>query len=190
MRERKKLKTRRAIQDHALRLFAERGYEATTVEQIAAAAEISPSTFFRYFKTKEDVVVEDEYDPMFVHLFAAAPVDQPPVAAMRHVLREAFASMDAADLAKVLARAKLIMSVPALRARSFENMLRTMQMFGSSVAERLGRGSDDFAVRVFAGACFGTLMSAVFTWLESDGDADLGALADQALAHLEAGLPL
>ena len=62
LRDRKKQKTRWSIQEHALRLFQEHGYDQTTVDQIAAAAEISPSTFFRYFKTKEDVVVQDEYD--------------------------------------------------------------------------------------------------------------------------------
>jgi AcrR family transcriptional regulator len=83
LRERKKAKTRRTIQEHALRLFAEQGYEATTVDQIAEAAEISPSTFFRYFATKEDVVIEDDYDPLLIRAFIAQPASLSPVAAFR-----------------------------------------------------------------------------------------------------------
>src|SRR5262245_62385563 len=115
LRERKKLKTRWAIQEHALRLFATQGYEATTVDQIAAAAEISPSTFFRYFKTKEDVVLEDEYDPMLIGALAAAPKDLAPVPALRYAMREAFSSLDQSELPKVLERSKLTLSIPALR---------------------------------------------------------------------------
>jgi AcrR family transcriptional regulator len=62
LRERKKAKTRATIREHALRLFRDHGYDATTVEQIAAAAEVSPATFYRYFTTKEDVVLQDDLD--------------------------------------------------------------------------------------------------------------------------------
>src|SRR5206468_9013892 len=86
LRERKKRKTRWLIQAQALRLFREQGYDQTTVDQIAAAAEISPSTFFRYFKTKEDVVLEDEYDPMLLGAFDAAPPDLRPIPALRHAI--------------------------------------------------------------------------------------------------------
>ena len=81
LRERKKAKTRAAIQEHALRLFMEQGYEQTTVEQIADAAEVSPSTFFRYFPTKEDVVMYDAFDPLMVEAFRAQPgsgLEDPP----------------------------------------------------------------------------------------------------------------
>ena len=64
LRERKKAKTKSAIQSHAIRLFREQGFAATTVEQVAEAAEVSPSTVFRYFATKEDLVVNDDYDPI------------------------------------------------------------------------------------------------------------------------------
>src|SRR5689334_23855993 len=62
LRERKKARTRAAIRRHALRLFRANGYQRTTVEQIAAAAEVSVSTFFRYFPTKEDLILQDDMD--------------------------------------------------------------------------------------------------------------------------------
>src|SRR3954449_11756401 len=83
LRERKKQKTRWAIQEHALRLFAQQGYEATTVEQIAAAAEISPSTFFRYFPSKEDLVIQDQYDDMMIAVIARAKPGTHPIAMIR-----------------------------------------------------------------------------------------------------------
>src|SRR5262249_41621602 len=90
LRERKKAKTRAAIQRHALRLFRDHGYEATTVEQIAAAAEVSPSTFFRYFPTKEDVVLYDDFDPLLIAAFEAQPPELTPMQAMRGAMREVF----------------------------------------------------------------------------------------------------
>ncbi len=189
LRELKKQKTRWAIQEHALRLIAQQGYDATTVEQIAAAAEISPSTFFRYFKTKEDVIVEDEYDPMFVELFAAAPAGDSPISTLRHAIRAAFAQMQPADREKLLARSKLVMSVPALRARNFENLLPTIRLIAQSLAGRLGRPADDLDVQALAGACIGAVLPALFTWVESDGTEDLAELLDRALAVLE-GLSL
>src|SRR5436190_7153919 len=114
LRERKKQKTRWAIQEHALRLFAKQGYDATTVDQIAAAAEISPSTFFRYFRTKEDVVIEDEYDNVMAGLALAAPPEVSPVEAMRQAIHSGFSAMGAEELRKMDERMRLIMSVPAL----------------------------------------------------------------------------
>jgi AcrR family transcriptional regulator len=190
LRELKKQKTRWAIQEHALRLIAQQGYDATTVEQIAAAAEISPSTFFRYFKTKEDVIVEDEYDPMLIEFFSAAPLGKTPVATLRHAMRAALGQMSAAELQKVLARTKLIVSVPALRARNFENLAGTIRVIAEGLAGRLGRPADDFELHTFVGACLGALLPAIFRWVDGDGKEDLAELADQALALLESGLRL
>src|SRR5207245_11555285 len=86
LRERKKLKTRKAIQENAFRLFAEQGYEATTVEQIAEAAEVSPSTFFRYFPSKEEVVLQDDFDPLIYEVLLAQPAELSPIEAVRQTV--------------------------------------------------------------------------------------------------------
>jgi AcrR family transcriptional regulator len=189
LRERKKAKTRAAIQQHALRLFREQGYEATTVEQIAAAAEVSPSTFFRYFPTKEDVALYDALDPLVMAAFEAQPQELSPVEALRGAMREVFAGLPPAEMRDLQERMTLIRSVPQLRARMLEEFSRTVQMTAEMVARRLGKPPDDFAVRTFAGALAGVAM-AVMLAAEDDPNADLLALLDRGLTHLEAGLPL
>jgi len=185
LRERKKARTRAAIQRHALRLFREQGYGATTVDQIAAAAEISPSTFFRYFKTKEDVVLEDEYDPILLGAIAAAPPELNPVAAMRYAVREGFSVLDQAALAKVLERIKLTLSVPALRMRVLDSFTSQFELFGGAMASRVGRSTEDFQLRVLAAAFFGAILAAMLTWVESDGKENLADLLDRGLAQIE-----
>src|ERR1051325_569606 len=86
LRERKKAKTRWTIQENAFRLFAEQGYEATTVEQIAEAAEVSPSTFFRYFPSKEEVVLQDDFDPVIYEVLVAQPAELSPMEAVRRTI--------------------------------------------------------------------------------------------------------
>src|ERR1700729_1580107 len=76
LRERKKIKRRRAIQTAALRLFEARGYEHTTVEQIAEAAETSTTTFYRYFPTKEDVVLDAPSPPIVEATIASQPAGE------------------------------------------------------------------------------------------------------------------
>ena len=83
LRERKKARTRAAIREHALRLFREQGYGATRVEQIAEAAEVSPATFYRYFPTKEDVVLQDDLDVLTLEALEAQPAGLSPLAAVR-----------------------------------------------------------------------------------------------------------
>src|SRR5579871_1588889 len=92
LRERKKARTRASIREHALRLIREQGYDATTVDQIAEAAEISPSTFFRYFPTKEDVVLQDDFDILAVGSFLEQPAELSLVGAFRAATKETLAS--------------------------------------------------------------------------------------------------
>jgi AcrR family transcriptional regulator len=198
LRERKKARTRAAIREHAFRLFREQGYDATTVEQIAEAAEVSPSTFFRYFPTKEDVVLLDDMDLLWLEAVRAQPPDLSPVAALRAGMRDAFASIPAAELEQVREGMRLALTVPAVRARSLDELARTIGIIGAGLAERSGRDPADPAVRVFAGAVVGVAMAAWITigagdlanLAEKDDLADFAAKFDEALALLEAGLPL
>src|SRR5215218_9678164 len=116
LRERKKAKTRAEIQRQALRLFRERGYEETTVSQIAEAAEVSESTFFRYFPTKEDVVLWDEFDPLIFEAFKKQPPEMGPIRALRESIRDVLSGTSAAEKADLLGRLEVLMSVPPLRA--------------------------------------------------------------------------
>jgi AcrR family transcriptional regulator len=193
LRERKKARTRAAIREHALRLFREQGYDATTVEQIAEAADVSPSTFFRYFPTKEDVVLLDELDVLAIGAFEAQPADLSPIAAFRAAARDAFASLGADELARLRETAELTLTVPELRARAMDEFGRTIGVIAEAVARRSGRDQDDFAVRILAGAIVGVIMAATMPWHEwaaEDPGTDMLARIDAALCHLEAGLPL
>src|ERR1700760_3132545 len=92
--QRQKARTRATIRAEALRLFREQGYHATTVEQIAAAAEVSPSTFFRYFPTKEDVVLQDDMEPLLAEAIEHQPPELGVVAAVRASLRTVISHLD------------------------------------------------------------------------------------------------
>jgi AcrR family transcriptional regulator len=184
LRERKKQKTRWAIQEHALRLFAAQGYDATTVEQIAEAAEVSPSTFFRYFRTKEDVVSEDRYDDLVVAAIEAAPPGLGPLATMRHAMKVSFGDLKPGENEEILTRMRLVLSVPSLRARTMTNLLDSTNVFAPPLARRLGREPDDFDVRAFVTGCMSAAGIGVFAWYDSDGRGNLGELMDRALAAL------
>lgn len=188
LRERKKARTRAAIREHALRLFREQGYEATTVEQIAEAAEVSPSTFFRYFPTKEDVVLHDDMDLLWMDVYRAMPADLGPIAAMRAAVRTAFAGLGAAELDQLRQTMELATAVPAVQARMLTEFARTTQVIADAVADRSGRPASDFAVQALAGAVVGIALAA---WFDKPGDlARFGDRFERGLALLEAGLPL
>jgi AcrR family transcriptional regulator len=189
LRERKKAQTRAAIQSHALRLFREQGYDATTIEQIIEAANVSETTFFRYFPTKEGVVFQDTFDPLIVGAYQAQPPGLPPVPAMRAAFAALFAHMSAEQQAEQRERVALVLSVPRLRAAMLDQFAEAMQLLAGAMAERAGRRPDDFAVRTVAGALVGVMM-AVLAAMADDPDADLASLIDQAIAHLETGLSL
>jgi AcrR family transcriptional regulator len=190
LRERKKLRTRRAIRHEAFRLFAEQGYENTTVDQIAAAAEVSPSTFFRYFPTKEDLVVTDDYDPFLESALRARPAEEPPLAILKFAMTEGLRLILDEDREEILARMLISRQIPALRARAMAEAENSRGVLLRVLSERTGRAVDDYDLRVVVAAALGAATTAMDAWTESGGRADIVRLMDRAMDLLTSGLPL
>ena len=189
LRERKKLKTKTALQKEAMRLFLEKGYDETTIEDIAEAVDISPSTFFNYFPTKEDVVFQDELDPLILEAFDAQAHDVNLIRRLRVAMKKVFENLTPEQERLVQQRTQLFLTTPELRGAMLSQFADLVDQIAALLATRVGKKPDDFAVRNIAGAVLGVLLSS-FLVLTKDPKADMARIADSALAHLEAGLPL
>lgn len=189
LRERKKAKTRAAIQSHALRLFRRDGYDATTVQQIIEAADVSESTFFRYFPSKADVVLTDDFDPLIVESFLGQPAELRPIPALRAAFRAVFAGLTDAQQAEQRDRMLLVMSVPELRAAMLDQFAAAMRLMTEMFAQRAGRDASDMRVRTVAGAVVGAAIAAIFS-LTDDPGADFPTRLDEAMELLDGGLEL
>lgn len=182
LRERKKQQTRAAIQREALRLIAERGYESTTCEQIAAAAEVSAATLFRYFPTKEDIVLQDGYDPVIATAVVSRPRAEPPLVAVRRGFADALAEVYLGDVEPIRQRTALILSVPALRSRAREQNASLVAHLQQALAVRSGSAGNVLEIEVAAASCAAAVSVAVERWATRGGD--LPAIVDEALASL------
>ncbi|HME50205.1 TetR family transcriptional regulator [Mycobacterium sp.] len=161
LRERKKLKTRETIRREAFRLIDENGWANTTVEQIAEAAEVSPSTFFRYFPSKESVLMADDLDPVLMAAFERQPADLSPAVALRRAFEATIETISDDQWEFERTRQRLVFSIPELKAAQFDEYYRTIRMLTEALARRLGRDAGDFEVRVFAGALAGAMMAVI-----------------------------
>lgn len=177
-------RTKAEIQRCALALFTKQGFEETTVAEVANAAEVSPMTVFRYFPTKEDLVLTDDYDETLVFKIRQTPVDQDLVTRISAALLSGLAEANEEERRAMLARLRLAVRTPALRGRRWENIHRTQE----TIVDGIGAAdeSDRLHVAVAAGACLGVLTIALFHWAERDGDPI--ALARKAFAMIGAQL--
>ncbi|WP_443049840.1 TetR/AcrR family transcriptional regulator [Streptomyces sp. NBC_00287] len=189
LRERKKIKTRTAIRAATYALIREQGYDATTVEQIAERAEVSPSTVFRYFPTKEDIVLTDEFDPLLLDEIRARPADEPWMDTLRHVMTKAIGLALEEDAEVLRLRSHLMVQVPTVRSRMLESMSVTGRMLSEAVAERTGRDRESLEVRVFTMSLIGGLAEITMYWAEHEFRDDLHDLLHRALDVIEHGLP-
>ena len=187
LRERKKAKTKSAIQRHAVRLFTAQGFAATTVEQVAEAAEVSPSTVFRYFPTKEELVIFDPYDPVIFAEFRRQPPELSLIQAWRYALRSAFENMTEDEITGQLERGRLVLSVPELWGATLNDTKNSLEIMMNLSAERVGRPPTDPELRATVGAFFGVMLTAALDWVRTEDRLVLTKL-DEAMAFLDSGL--
>jgi AcrR family transcriptional regulator len=148
LRERKKEKTRLAILDAALDLFLEQGYESTTVEQIAGIVDISPRTFFRYFTSKDHLVLwfHDHGEEIMLETLASRPQDEPPFTALMHALRAVLSDMEDSapeESARYLKLRRILEENPRLIGQSVARGAETERRLAEKVAARRGTDPDD-----------------------------------------------
>lgn len=179
-RQRKKTATRDRIRTCALGLFADQGYDATTVEQIAAAAGVSHMTVFRYFPTKEDIALSDSYDPLLIERLQQTPATMPLTERIRTALIGGLRPVYETDRNALLSQNQLIISTPALRERLWADQLATQQL----ILGALHGPNPDFPAKVTVAACLAAVTTAVITWAENNGTPELPDLIDQAFDTL------
>jgi AcrR family transcriptional regulator len=184
LRERKKAQTRKSIQEHALRLFLGKGYDATTVEEIAAAAGVSHMTFFRYFPTKEDVVLADEYDPLLFEKIAGRPPEEPAIERVRHAVADGLKLIYAVDAELLLRRTRLILGTPQLRARLWEQQIASEGLIVHALSRGRERPESALRLRVVAATCLTVIVTAALEWIESNGKRELPDLIDEVFETL------
>lgn len=184
LRARKKIKTRAALRREAIRLIEEQGFAGTTVEQIADAAEVSTSTFFRYFSAKEEVLLSDDMTQPVIDAFIAAPHELSPVAAYRHAVAAAFSALTAVEREDAVAGERLLYSVPEARGVIYTEYVRLIGLLADALKARLDEPSEEFDRRMMAGAIVGVVMAA------SDGTPLPENTIARGLAFLEASMTL
>ncbi|MUL83183.1 MULTISPECIES: TetR/AcrR family transcriptional regulator [unclassified Mycolicibacterium] len=159
LRERKRVRTRAAIVDAALKLFAANGYDGTTVADIAAAADIAPRTFFSYFASKDDVLLPGADARVLAALDAIAergPDDRPADVLLRALGSVIDGGHDFADEQGAL-RFRLVQTVPAIRGRALQFQLDAQR----EIAQHLQAAYADDLDAIAAGAIVGAFVGAV-----------------------------
>ena len=172
------------LEQAAFTLFAAQGFDATTVDEIAAAAGIGRRTFFRYFPSKNDIpwgTFEHELERMRVRL-KACPPEVPLMDAIRVALID-FNRVAPAQVPLHRRRMELILRVPTLLAHSTLRFTAWREVVAEFAAERTGRRADDLAPQAIAHAVLGVAIAAYEHWLDDPGS-DLGALLDDAMRQL------
>lgn len=173
-----RIETRDRLAAAALYLFEARGYDATTVEDIARAAGVSHMTFFRYFPTKESVLLGDPFDPLIAGAVAAQPASLPPIERVGRGFLSALGVVDAQIDADVRRRIAIAAGVSSLRAGIVENNRETEN---AVVAALASSGTNEREARIAASACLAAIATSLMSWATSGSDATLADVVTEAL---------
>lgn len=189
LRERKKRERRQRIQDAAIDLFERQGFEATTIEEIAAAADIAPRTFFSYFDTKDDVVLADYADRLgrILHELDQRPADEPAWEALRASFSTVAADYES-EADRLRRRFTIMASTPSVFARSLQLQAGWEQSLAERLPTRLGSTPDDPRPRLLAATALAVMRASLQHWLTTPGAPALPQLVQRAFDQLAVGL--
>ncbi len=176
------------IADMALDLFLERGYDATTVEDICAAAGIGRTSFFRYFKSKEDVLMRDfaAMDTLILEELRRRPDSESAWTALGHAIKPLAAQYTSADV-RFRQGLRLVIETPSLGAVHRDKLEAWSRTLRPEISRRLGVAADDGtdpAAKAVLGAAFACLDASLEAWLAAEGTENLQELFERAVAAL------
>ncbi|MHA6693368.1 TetR/AcrR family transcriptional regulator [Homoserinimonas sp. A520] len=174
-------RTRTALQEAALQLFDENGYDATSAAAIAARAGVTEMTFFRHFATKDAVLMSDPYDPLIAQRIADQPTNLPPLAATVAGIRGALTKVPLSETTVIRRRLRIVAGTPSLAGAMAMNNAATEAAIAVALYSRGVQRAD---ARISAAAVLGALNAAILEWAEGDND-DLGAAVERALRVME-----
>lgn len=189
LRARKKLETRQRIEAAAAALIAQHGYDATTIDSIADAANISPRTFFYYFPTKEDVVLADYAGRLdrIIDELVQRPAEEPPWEALRASFLVVAANYDT-EHEQLVHRFQIMATTPSVYARSLQLQAGWEDALAAPLAQRMGCQVDDLRPRLVASAALGAMRSAQRHWVITGQHSSLPALVEACFDQLADGL--
>ena len=189
-RQRKRDRTRNALTQAALRLFWKRGYEATSIEDVTAAADVAPRTFFHYFASKDDVLFggHEERRDALIQRFLREVEHRPAPEALRAAMLTIVDAFEE-DPEFFLKRAQLYTKEQPLRSAVLRVNDALVNRLTEVLGEQLGLDSRTaLAPRLVATLANGAMRCAIDTWVASEGEADLRALAEEALESVRPAL--
>jgi AcrR family transcriptional regulator len=199
LRERKKKRTRQALIDAAYELFQRKGFDATTVEEIAAAVEVSPRTFFRYFASKEEVALtlQDDLKTAIISELAVRPADEPVMTALRRAFRAVIEIIRDDEGLSVLDKDgtfskrfacfnELVTSSPSLFAASLEHTTAKQDDLVGLIAGRMGTDpATDLRPHLAIAVAVCAARAALESWKRAGGPTSVEDGLDQAFGLLE-----